>query len=68
MMVHSVIAIDQCGVACQHQLGAAISHRPFMGANGLDRERRVKEACRGPSARNQVEINTNAEPELGLAA
>ncbi len=40
----------------------------IMGANGLDRERRVKEACRVLSARNQVELNTNAEPELALAA
>ncbi len=40
----------------------------IKGANGLDRERRVKEACRVLSARYQAELNTNAEPELALAA
>jgi len=39
-----------------------------MGAIGFDREKRVKEACRVLSARNQVEINTNADNDLALAA
>lgn len=39
-----------------------------MGANGLDREKRVKEACRVLSARNQVDLNTNAETDYALAA
>ena len=39
-----------------------------MGANGLDRERRVEEACRFLSVRNQVDLNTNAENDYALAA